>query len=166
MAPGMSFLVAILLLLVASAIAFEDRCKISGSNCPLGPDINRWSHAPGLNRSHTTRFWNRSILNVAISGSAAQRSHPFHVRNFFDKLASGKRIVSVALGSSLVHDFAGCWQPSFKQLWEEGCIPSESCKCMQPILPASSSTWGSLLRAIWHSMQVHAALHALRGDVY
>ena len=131
--PSSSLLTCLFLFaLVAATQAAPAACQIPGSTCAFSPDINTWSRAPGLNGTHQRRFWDRAALNAALTGPLSARSNLFHVRNFFDKLASGKRIVSVALGSSLVHDFAGCWQPSFKQLWEEGCIPSECCQRMHP----------------------------------
>ncbi len=35
-----------------------------------------------------------------------------------------ERIVAVAIGSSFVHGWAGCWQPSLETLFDLGIIPN------------------------------------------
>jgi hypothetical protein len=47
-----------------------------------------------------------------------------HARRLLDKLSKGERIVAVAIGSSFVHGWSGCWQPSMDSLFDLGIIPN------------------------------------------
>ena len=45
-------------------------------------------------------------------------------RRLLEKLNSGRGIVAVAIGSSYVLDFAGCWQTSYEALYGLGVLPN------------------------------------------
>ncbi len=102
------------LVLLASLAAHVQPSSSSG----LPDDLHSWNRIPGF--ANATRIWDRQMLDRAIvhTGSLARAQH------LFDKLSSGKRIVALAVGSSFVHDFAGCWQPSIEALWQLGVTPN------------------------------------------
>ena len=72
---------------------------------------------PGVARE---RIWTASQLDPGLLNLGDLD----HMRRLLDKLNSGKRIVAVALGSSLVHDYAGCWHSSPQAVWQLGVIPN------------------------------------------
>jgi hypothetical protein len=100
---------------------FSQQHPVQGvaTNALMPSSMPQW-HGPANVFQGRPRYWNQTVLDKGIHsiGDLA------HFKRFFDKLNSGKRIVAVAFGSSFVHDFAGCWQPSLEALWDLGIVPN------------------------------------------
>lgn len=93
-------------------------CSIPGASCRLPGDISQWSRIPGF--AGKQRVWDAASLRHGMR----HMGDPHYVGRLLDKLNSGQRIVAVAIGSSVVHGMAGCWQPSLESLFDLGIIPN------------------------------------------
>ena len=84
----------------------------------LTDDLTQWSLIPGfLNRS---RIWSRADLEPAY----ARMGSAYHAMRLLRKLHSGQGVVVVAMGSSFVHDFAGCWHTTLQAVHDLGIVPN------------------------------------------
>jgi len=77
-----------------------------------------WTSVPGYRGKQ--RIWDTRLLDVGIN----YQGHLSRFHNFYQKLRSGKPIVTMAYGSSFVLDAAGCWQTSVQALWDLGIVPN------------------------------------------
>ena len=93
-----------------AGVAGAAGCSIPGAPCALSGDINQWNTVAGFKDSK--RMWGRPELEPAYVHTGGL----YHVKRLLDKLGTGQRVISVALGSSFVHNFAGCWQTSLQAL--------------------------------------------------
>ncbi len=93
--------------------------QVQNKPTALPTDMTLWHDAASPHRSKT-RYWDRQLLDRGVH----RLGHLSYFKRFFDKLNRGERIVAVAIGSSFVHDFAGCWQTSLQALWDLGIVPN------------------------------------------
>ena len=89
--------------------SFIEICKLP---CRVKPDASM-NHLPS--RPYSPQG---SLYPYSPQGSLN------HQKRFLDKLNSGQRIVAVAIGSSYVHDFAGCFHTSLQALYDLGVAPN------------------------------------------
>lgn len=90
-----------------------------GATCRLPEDLNSWNRIPGF-QNLSARFYNRTELDAAILNVGDL----YHYKALFRKLNSGRRLLVTALGSSFIHDTAGCYQRNNTALWSLGVVPN------------------------------------------
>lgn len=113
-------LAALLLVTLLPAISCSSAtCSVPGAPCTLPSELASWNRVSGFNNL-TARLYDRPMLDAAL----LHMGDRYHFDALFAKLKAGRRIVATALGSSFVHDTAGCFQRDLRSLWELGVIPN------------------------------------------
>eukprot|EP00955_Chlamydomonas_euryale_P083837 363896-Chlamydomonas_euryale.AAC.3 len=115
---GVRRLLAVLLVTAVLASCAHGEQRPPGGPRRIPADISAWNAIPGF--AHLRRFWERKDLAPAYQ----HMGDPVHAARLLSKLDAGKRIVSVAIGSSFVANQAGCFHPSMSALYDLGVLPN------------------------------------------
>mmetsp|Transcript_31523 Transcript_31523/g.93991 ORF Transcript_31523/g.93991 Transcript_31523/m.93991 type:complete len:548 (-) Transcript_31523:269-1912(-) len=131
---GVRRLLAVLLVTAVLASCAHGEQRPPGGPRRIPADISAWNAIPGF--AHLRRFWERKDLAPAYQ----HMGDPVHAARLLSKLDAGKRIVSVAIGSSFVANQAGCFHPSMSALYDLGVLPNPH---IYPLPGSDPSRFGS-----------------------